>query len=236
MLNNCVSLYLSYNVSLQVFFFDLFKFPSLLCCFFCKKYFFSKSTSKSSIILTFLKLISLFYYNYYNYTPLFSRFCFYFVVTGGKSNKEIDPTIGEIKSVAVVEWETTVGCGAFHLEYADFRDRFWVPIHKTIKTVIDKLAKEQKTKKSKKNQNNQIDDKSNGGDLEDIASDSSSTWLPKVEHYDGEHYINDHMNTKDICLEHIKVARRMKRLYISIRRGIKRRHLSCAVGKRACIA
>jgi len=144
----------------------------------------------------------------------------------GKNKHSVDPIVGDIKSVAVSEWEIARGPSAFYLEYSDFRERFWNPIHKTVKTAINKLAKEQK-------HNVSIDSSSSSSkeqnQVEDAARESSSTWLPKVGHYDNEHYQIDRMDTKAICMAHIKRARRMKRLFTTIRKGIKRRHLSCAV-------
>ena len=137
-----------------------------------------------------------------------------------KSGAASDPVVGDIKSSSVSQWEIEKGPNAFGLEYADFRDRFWNPVPKPIRDAIDALGKEQATSKK-------------GKEKEEKRKDSRipPTWIPKVEHYDKklQHFRSEHLQDDAIREEHVKFARRMKRLYTSIRKGIKRRHLSCAV-------
>jgi len=136
-----------------------------------------------------------------------------------------------IKSSAVANAEISKGPNAFSLEYGDFRARFWEPIDNNIKQVFKKLSKEVKTPRKKKGKKGGV------ATTAETATNliGATTWVPKIEHWDDvvdgmeKHFLkNNAFDMEYICKEHIQKARRMKRLYTSIRKSLKKINLSCA--------
>ena len=121
---------------------------------------------------------------------------------------------GDARSSHVCSHEATNGGDGFYLDYNRFRERFWEPINKKLKVQFSRL-------------------KAAKFDLQvEIKNDRSEpepAWEPMslLNTHDGERRENS--NLVAMCEQQLKQCRQLRRLYISIRRCLKRRHKSCAV-------
>ena len=120
---------------------------------------------------------------------------------------------GDARSARISDHEATMNGGGFFLDYNSFRERFWEPINKKLRAQLSQLKKAESSISAEGATN----------------SDPDPAWEPRslVSGYEGGK--RDRRSQVELCEEQLKQCRRLRSLYISIRRGLKRRHTSCSV-------
>ena len=120
---------------------------------------------------------------------------------------------GDARSARISDHEVVTNGAGFFLDYNSFRERFWEPINKKLRSQLSRLKKA-----------DFVITPAEAG-----TSDPEAAWEPKSlvsGHEGGKRSRRDQV---DLCDEQLKQCRRLRSLYISIRRGLKRRHKSCSV-------
>ena len=120
---------------------------------------------------------------------------------------------GDARSARISDHEVSMNGGGFFLDYNSFRERFWEPINKKLRAQLSQLKKAESSISAE------------GG----TNSDPDPAWEPRSLVLDYEGGKRSRRSQVEMCEEQLKQCRRLRSLYISIRRGLKRRHTSCSV-------